>query len=176
MAFTGYVQVYTGNGKGKTTAALGLALRAAGWQMKTYLAQFMKKGEYGELLAARQYLAGWLTIEQFGLPDFHRPQRGVSQKERNAAAAGLLAVNQAIQSGKYRIVILDEINTLLHFGILAPAAVVQIIASKPRTLELVLTGRHAPAAILAKADLITEMREIRHYFSRGVTARLGIEK
>jgi len=100
MKFTGYIQVYTGNGKGKTTAALGLALRAAGRGKKTYMAQFMKKGEYGELLSAAKYLADFITIEQFGLPDFHYTGEAVTEEERDAALTGVAAVNKAIASKK----------------------------------------------------------------------------
>lgn len=176
MAERGYIQVYTGNGKGKTTAALGLALRAAGRGMKTYVAQFLKKGEYGELLAVKQYLPERIVIEQFGLPEFHHQENGVSGAERAAAEAGMAAVKNAMAGGIYRIVVLDEINTLLHFKIVAVEPVLQLLADKPEELELVLTGRYAPAEILARADLITEMLETRHYYQENVPARTGIEK
>jgi cob(I)alamin adenosyltransferase len=172
----GYIQVYTGNGKGKTTAALGLALRAAGRGMKTYMAQFLKKGEYGELLAVMTYLPALIVIEQFGLPEFHHQENGVSIIEREAAEAGLQSAEKAMTSGDYRIVVLDEINTLLHFKIIAVERVLRLLAEKPEALEVVLTGRYAPAEILARADLITEMLEIRHYYQKNISARTGIEK
>ena len=131
MDFQGQVQVYTGNGKGKTTAALGLALRAAGRGMKTYVAQFLKKGEYGELLAVRDRLADLITIEQFGLPEFHHMKNGVSAAEVEAAEAGLAAAGAALAAGEYRIVVLDEINTLLHFQIVAVEPVLRLIEQKP---------------------------------------------
>jgi cob(I)alamin adenosyltransferase len=176
MSERGYIQVYTGNGKGKTTAALGLALRAAGRGMKTYMAQFLKKGEYGELLAVKRYLPELIVIEQFGLPEFHHQENGVSTVEREAAEIGIAAVKNAMASGNYRIVVLDEINTLLHFKIIAVEAVLQLLDEKPEEQELILTGRYAPAEILARADLITDMREIRHYYKNKILARIGIEK
>jgi cob(I)alamin adenosyltransferase len=176
MAEQGRIQVYTGNGKGKTTAALGLALRAAGRGMRTYIAQFLKKGEYGELLAVRDHLAEWITICQFGLPEFHHQEQGVSADEIAAAEAGLAAAAAAMADGRYAILVLDEINTLLHFKIIPPEPVLNLMEQKPPALELVLTGRYAPQAILDRADLVTDMREIRHYFQKGVQARTGIEK
>ena len=176
MTERGYIQVYTGNGKGKTTAALGLALRAAGRGMKTYVAQFLKKGEYGELLAVKRYLSELIVIEQFGLSDFHHQENGVSTIEREAAEAGMVAAKKAMLSNDYRIVILDEINTLLHFKILPEEPVLQLLAEKPDALELILTGRYALQAIIDRADLVTEMKEISHYFQKNIQARIGIEK
>ncbi len=176
MDFQGKIQVYTGNGKGKTTAALGLALRAAGRGLKTYMAQFMKKGEYGELLAVAARLADLITIEQFGLPAFHHQEDGVSAAEIRAAEAGLAAVEAALQGGEYRVVVLDEINTLLHFRIVPVATVLRLMDGRPAGVELVLTGRYAPQAVLDRADLVTEMQEVRHYYEKGLEARTGIEK
>ena len=176
IAQPGFIQVYTGNGKGKTTAALGLALRAAGWGMRTYVAQFLKKGESGELLAVQRYLPELIVIEQFGLPEFHHPENGVSIVEKKAAEAGMGAVQRAMAGGDYRIVVLDEINTLLHFKIITVEPVLRLLAEKPEELELILTGRYAPEAILARADLITDMRETRHYCQKKIPARTGIEK
>ncbi len=176
MPRNGYIQVYTGNGKGKTCAALGLALRAAGWGMRTYVAQFLKKGLYGELRAARRFIPDLIRFEQFGSGGFHRPGKGISSAEKRAAQRGLRSVQRAMVSGSYQIVILDEINTLLHFQIVEVAAVLKLFKQKPRSLELILTGRYAPAAVVKRADLVTEMKEIRHYFTRGIPARRGIEK
>lgn len=176
MEFSGCIQVYTGNGKGKTTAALGLALRAAGRGMTTYMAQFMKKGEYGELLAVARHLQGLVTIEQFGLPEFHHMENGVAPEETRAAEQGLAAAEAAMRDGGFRIVVLDEINTLLHFGIVPVEPVLRLMAGKPAGVELVLTGRYAPQEVMDRADLVTEMKEIRHYYQKGVPAREGIEK
>jgi len=176
MTERGYIQVYTGNGKGKTTAALGLAMRAAGRGMKTYMAQFLKKGEYGELLAVKRYLPEMIVIEQFGLPEFHHQENGVSSEEIAAAKAGLVAAAAVMAGGDYRIVVLDEINTLLHFKIIAVEPVLRFLDQKPKDVELVLTGRYAPQAIIDRADLVTEMKEIRHYYQKNIQARTGIEK
>lgn len=172
----GFIQVYTGSGKGKTTAALGLALRAAGWGMKTYIAQFLKKGESGELLAVGRHLSGLISIEQFGTGDFHLPGKGVRPEEREGALRGLAAAREAMIGGAYRVVILDEINPLLHFKILDLEPVLAVLAEKPAAVELILTGRSAPKVIQEKADLITEMREVRHYYAKGQPAREGIER
>jgi cob(I)alamin adenosyltransferase len=172
----GFIQVYTGSGKGKTTAALGLALRAAGWGMKTYIAQFLKKGESGEVLAVARHLSEFISIEQFGSGDFHVPGKGIRPEERAGALQGLARAGEAMSGGVYRLVILDEINTLLHFKILDPEPVLRMLALKPEGVELILTGRSAPKAIREKADLITEMRAVRHYYSKGQLARKGIER
>ncbi len=171
-----YIQVYTGNGKGKTTAAFGLALRAAGRGFRTYFAQFMKLGDYGEVLAAEKYLPAMLQVEQFGLPGFHHSGGPVSAEERRAARRGLQAVWEALQSGEYQVVVMDEVNTLLWFGIVELSEVLEIIDQRPPDVELVLTGRYAPEAILDRADLISEMKEIKHYYAAGVEARDGIER
>ncbi len=175
MEFKGYVQVYTGNGKGKTTAALGLALRAAGNGMKTYIAQFMKKREYNEIISIKKYLNDYIEVEQFGLPEFHHSGK-VSKEERKCAMHGVEAVKKAIDSKKYNIVILDEVNVLLYFKIIDKKYILEIIKNKPENMELILTGRYAPEEIMEKADLITEMKEIKHYFTENVHARNGIEK
>ncbi len=174
--FEGYIQVYTGAGKGKTTAALGLALRAAGRGMKTYIAQFMKKGEYGELLAAAKYLNEFITIEQFGLPGFHYTGADVTEEERNAARQGIQAVEKVLAGHNYNIVILDEVNVLLYFKIIPLASILEILDKKPADIELILTGRNAPDEILERADLVTEMKEIKHYYTKKIPARTGIEK
>lgn len=172
----GYVHVYTGNGKGKTTASLGLALRAAGWEKKTYIAQFMKKTRYGELISIGKQLKDYVTIEQFGIPEFHHRGDGVSQKEIDAAMEGVEAVKKAYRSNKYDIIILDEINILAHFKIIDQKVLLDLIDSKPPALELILTGRNAPPEFLQRADLVTEMREIKHYYRQGVPARIGVER
>jgi cob(I)alamin adenosyltransferase len=176
MKDKGYIQVYTGNGKGKTTAAIGLAVRAAGRGKKTYIAQFMKKGEYGELIAITKYLSTHIQVEQFGSEGFHYKGDPVTKTEREKALAGIKAVEKACQSNQYDIVVLDEINVLLYFRIIDVAPVLSILNTKPDHLELVLTGRYAPEEILKRADLITEMRELKHYLTRNIPDRLGIEK
>jgi cob(I)alamin adenosyltransferase len=176
MTNQGYIQVYTGNGKGKTTAAIGLAVRAAGRNKRTYIAQFLKKGEYGEIRAISTCLKKFITLQQFGLPGFHHQSKGVSQEERQAAYAGLEAVRKALAQNTYDVVIMDEVNLLLHFKIVALQDVLDIIDGKPAATELILTGRCAPQLIIQRADLVTEMKEIKHYYQQGVQAREGFEK
>lgn len=176
MKEKGYIQVYTGNGKGKTTAAIGLALRAAGREKKTYIAQFMKKGHYGEVVAIEKFLSNHIQVEQFGLEGFHYQGDPVTERERERARAGLVAVEKACQSRRYHIVVLDEINVLLHFRILDVVPVLNLLDTRPATVELVLTGRYAPRKILERADLVTEMKEIKHYYHQNVLGRPGIEK
>ena len=168
--------MYTGNGKGKTTAAIGLAIRAAGRGFKTYIAQFMKQGKYGETLFINNHLKDFITVEQFGLPGFHHSGKEVTEKEINAAMEGIRAIKKAIKSQEYNIIVLDEVNVLLHFKIINPAVILEIIKNKSNNIELILTGRHAPKEIISEADLVTEMKEIKHYFTNKVIARIGIEK
>src|SRR5512135_1474297 len=172
---SGYVQVYTGNGKGKTTAALGLAFRAAGRGLRTYIAQFLKAQPSGETEAARK-LGPFITIEQFGRKGFITVQDGPDDEDISRAMTGLAKAREALTSGAYRIVVLDEINTAVHFKILPEPDVLALIDARPAAVELVLTGRYAPASFLDRADLVTEMKAIKHYFDKGVKAREGIEK
>ena len=169
----GLVQIYTGDGKGKTTAALGLALRAAGHGLRTYVGQFMKGQQYGELAGA-QLLAPYLTIEQYGRPTFVHVHEATPDDIR-MAHEGLERARAAMHSGQYAIVVLDEVCMALHFELLTVDEVLAFLDEKPAGVELVLTGRRAPAALLARADLVTEMREVKHPYSQGVQARQGIE-
>jgi cob(I)alamin adenosyltransferase len=171
---TGYVQVYTGDGKGKTTAALGLALRAAGRGFRTYIAQFLKARPAGEIEAAKK-LAPLIRIEQCGREGFITVTDGPEDEDLERAKAGLAKALEAMLSGEYRIVVLDEVNTAVHFGVLPEADVLAFIGRRPIAVELVLTGRYAPASFVERADLVTEMRAVKHYFDRGVKARQGIE-
>ena len=183
----GLIHVYTGDGKGKTTAALGLALRAAGCGLHTYVCQFLKGQEYGELEAVHWLVAGApdgdarppITIERFGRPTFvHVSADGTSsatEEDVRLARAGLDAVRRAMSGGRYEIVVLDEINVALYFRLLTVREVLEVIDNKPDGVELVLTGRRVPDDILARADYVTEMREVRHPYQKGVSARKGIE-
>jgi cob(I)alamin adenosyltransferase len=171
----GFIQVYTGNGKGKTTAALGLALRAVGREMKVCIIQFMKGGgPYGEHFAA-QRLAPYLTIVTTGRPGWVNRDNPDPEDMRCAREALTLARN-AMASGEYALMILDEINGAVSFGLLDVEDVLDLMRHKPGPLELVLTGRNAHERVLAAADLVTEMREVKHYYKAGVAARVGIEK
>ena len=171
----GYIQVYTGNGKGKTTAALGLALRAAGHGFKTFIGQFLKGRPSGEIEAARR-LSPLVRIEQFGREGFILVKDGPDDEDVTKARAGLARSLEAMLSGDYRIVVLDEINTAVHFGLVPESEVLALLDRKPAGVELVLTGRYAPDSFLERADLVTEMTERKHYHSQGVKARDGIEK
>lgn len=169
----GCVQVYTGDGKGKTTAALGLALRASGRGYPVYIGQFMKGQDYGELHALPRL--GSVTHEQYGDPGWVYKGK-VTEEQRTLAQIGLEKARAALVSGNYRIVILDEINMALWFELVSLEAVLELLEARPPQVELVLTGRRADPAILERADLITEMREVKHYYAQGVPAREGIEK
>ncbi|HHS98317.1 MAG TPA: cob(I)yrinic acid a,c-diamide adenosyltransferase [Chloroflexi bacterium] len=169
----GYVQVYTGDGKGKTTAALGLALRASGHGMHTYIGQFMKGQHYGELDALRDH--PYITIEQYGDVRCIRREE-VTPEHVDQAHRGLERAREAMRSGQYDIVVLDEVNVSIWFGLLTVEEVLAFIDQKPPDVELILTGRRAPQEIIDRADLVTEMREIKHYYQQGVMARKGIER
>jgi len=168
----GYIQVYTGNGKGKTTAALGLAMRAAGHGISSYFAQFMKGQKYGELAAAKRL--NLITIEQFGSEQFVHVNKATAEDIR-LAKLGLKRAAQAMACGRYRIVVLDEVNVALYFKLLTVNEVLKFIDQKPDDVELILTGRFAPQQVIDRADLVTEMREVKHYFQKGVAFRQGIE-
>lgn len=174
--FQGCVQIYTGNGKGKTTAALGLALRAAGHGMRTYIGQFLKGQPSGEIEAAAR-LTPLIVIEQFGRKEFIRVTEGGPEDEDvDRARRGLRKCLESMLSGDFRIVVLDEVNTAVYFKILTEQDVLDFLAQKPAGVEVVLTGRYAPPSFLEKADLVTEMKDVKHYGDRGVKAREGIEK
>jgi cob(I)alamin adenosyltransferase len=169
----GYVQVYTGEGKGKTTAALGLALRAAGAELKVFIAQFMKRGETSEIKALARF-SGAIAIEQFGRGGF---LRGKPQAEDRAAARrGFDRVRAILAAGRHAVVILDEINVAAACGLVTTAELLALIDARPAGVELVLTGRGAAPEIIARADLVTEMKAVKHYYRNGVAAREGIEK
>ncbi len=169
----GYVQVYTGHGKGKTTAALGLAVRAAGAGLRTFIAQFIKKRKCSEHLLLEE-LSDRITVEQYGrgLIIGRKPSRA----DIEAAREGYERVKAVMLSKKYDLVILDEANVATHYGLLAVQDLLDLIAQKPAGIELVITGRYADEQVMAAADLVTEMREVRHYHEQGVTARRGLEK
>ncbi|HWI41419.1 MAG TPA: cob(I)yrinic acid a,c-diamide adenosyltransferase [Verrucomicrobiae bacterium] len=170
----GLVQVYTGNGKGKTTAALGLAFRAAGRGLRVLVLQFMKGGgPYGEHLAAEK-LAPLLTIVPTGRAGW--VDRENPAEDRALAREALAKAEQEIASGAFDLVVLDEINGAVSFGLLEVEQVLDLMRHKPPQVELVLTGRNADPRVIEAADLVTEMTEIKHYYRQGVPARIGIEK
>ncbi len=169
----GLVEVYTGNGKGKTTAALGLAVRAIGRGLKVYVIQFIKGGfDYGELYALENLQN--ITLRAFGRGRF---VRGTPPEEEDIklAQAALDFAKEVVGKGKYDVVILDEVNVALNLCLIKLDEVVKLIRTKPKNVELVLTGRDAPKELIEVADLTTEMVEIKHPFNRGLKARRGIE-
>lgn len=168
----GYIQVYTGNGKGKTTAALGLALRAAGAGKKVYFAQFVKGKIYSEIDAINRYIPE-VTIKQYGRGCFivNEP----TSEDIHAAREGLAEVAVVIQSGKYDLVILDEATIALHYKLFSTEELIAVLRAKSAETEIVVTGRYAPPELIELADLVTEMKEIKHYYRIGVQARKGIE-
>ncbi len=171
----GQIQVYTGNGKGKTTAALGLAFRACGRGLRVLMIQFMKGGgPYGEHLAA-QKLAPLLTIIPSGRPGWvKRPVPDPEDVE--LARKAFAAATAAVTGGEYDLVILDEINGALSFNLIPEEELLALMKLKPGSVELILTGRDATDGVMAAADLVTEMKEIKHYYKAGIPSREGIEK
>lgn len=169
----GYVQIYTGSGKGKTTASLGLTLRAAGAGMKVFIGQFLKTGTYSEIKGLSRF-EDMVTVEQFGSGKFIRGNP--TDKDKKLAAEGFEKLRGLAVSGEYDLIVLEEINVAVHIGLIPAEEVLSLIREKHPGVELVLTGRYAKDEIIAAADLVTEMKCIKHYFDQGVQARTGIEK
>jgi len=169
----GLVQVYTGNGKGKTTAAFGQALRAVGQGYRVCIIQFMKGRKYGEFLAAEKYLPN-LTIHLSGLDSFVM-RANPAPLDIELARQGLDLARQAIASGDYDMVILDELNVAADFRLIPLDDVIDLIKNKPASVDLILTGRYAPPEIVELADTVSEICEIRHHYNAGVKDRAGIE-
>ncbi len=172
----GYIQIYTGDGKGKTTASLGLALRAIGHGWKVLIVQFTKGDQanyYGEIMSSSKLMPN-LEVAQFGL------DRVVYSSNKNfedykEAKKGWEYAKQAIQSGKYQMIILDEINICADLGMIKISEIKDVLINKPKNLEIVLTGRRANPELVSMAHLVTEMTPVKHYFDQGVMARQGIE-
>jgi cob(I)alamin adenosyltransferase len=169
----GLVIVITGNGKGKTTAAFGQALRAIGQGYHVFVVQFMKGRKYGEFIAAKKYLPH-LTIRLSGLDSFVMRDNPAAI-DIELAQKGLDAAQKAINSGKYNMVILDEINVALDFKLIKLKNVIELIKNKPPALDLILTGRYAPKEIIKLADTVSEIKEIKHHYAAGIKDRAGIE-
>jgi len=171
---TGLIFVYTGDGKGKTTAAVGAAVRAAGQGMRVLIIQFMK-GQPGIGIKkglARCHLP--ITLLQFGREGFVH-SRACETIDIYLAYQGLKAFQNAMETGTYHMIILDEINVAIDYGLLDLEDVLEIVQNKSSGLHLILTGRNAKEPLCAMADLVTEMREIKHHYQRGVSAQIGIE-
>lgn len=171
----GLVLVFTGNGKGKTTAALGMALRAWGQGMKVLMLQFIKGGwKYGELKVVEKLKQG-LEIRQLGEGFIEGADDSSLEEHRSAARHALAVAKIEIESDGYDLLILDEILYAVHYGLVDLSDVLSMLARKKENLHLVLTGRYVPPEIIEKADLVTEMREIKHHYTRGIAAQKGIE-
>jgi len=170
----GFVQIYTGNGKGKSTAAIGQAVRAAGFGARTYIAQFMKEFPYNELISLK-YLSKWITIEQFGGDEFVYKKELPGEEELTKVRKGLLTSKEKMLSGDYDLIILDEAIVAIYFKLIETKDLIEFIKTKPTNLEIILTGRYCPEELIELADLVTEMKEVKHYYQKGITSRKGIE-
>lgn len=168
----GYVQVYTGDGKGKTTAALGLALRAAGAGLKVFIGQFIKSAQYSEIKALERF-SDRISVRQFGRGCFIRGNP--CQADLDLARQALDAIGDALQSGDFDVVIADEANVAFGCRLVSETDLLALIDARPAHVELVLTGRNAPEGVINRADLVTEMKSVKHYYENGVSARKGIE-
>jgi cob(I)alamin adenosyltransferase len=169
----GYIQLYTGNGKGKTTAAMGLAFRAAGWELNTIMLQFMKGQHYGELTTVKSLPA--IIIEQYGSTRFCGVDDESFNEHYTLTRQGMKRAEEVISNNQSNIVILDEIVTALYFKLVTLEEIVSLLTLKPQSMEIILTGRYAPNELIQRCDLVTEMKEIKHYYTQGVMARKGIE-
>lgn len=170
----GYVQIYTGNGKGKTTAAIGQAVRAAGFGLKTYIVQFMKEYPYNELKGLI-HLKEWIIIEQFCGDDFVYRKELPDKMEIDKARRGLEKAKAKMLNGDFDIIILDEVCVAIYFGLFNDEEILTFIKQKPDNIEIILTGRYCPDKLIERAELVTEMKEIKHYYQDGIAARKGIE-
>ncbi|HDR73889.1 MAG TPA: cob(I)yrinic acid a,c-diamide adenosyltransferase [Methanoculleus sp.] len=168
----GYIQMYTGNGKGKTTAALGISLRCVCAGKRVFFGQFIKDWAYSELKAGE--LLPRFEIVQFGRGCFL--DRDPDEEDVIAAREGFARCDAILQSGDYDLVVLDEVNVALHYGLFGVDEVIAVLERKNPRVEVVLTGRYAPQELIDCADLVTEMREVKHYYHEGVGAREGIER
>ena len=167
----GYIQLYTGNGKGKTTAAIGLAVRAVGAGKKVFIGQFVKGMHYAELDSLKRFPE--IVLRQYGLDCFIKNEP--TQRDIDVARNGLEEVKSIIGDGYFNVVILDEICIALYYRLFDIEEVLSILKSKPQQMEILLTGRYAPTELIEVSNLVTEMKEVKHYFNNGVEARKGIE-
>ena len=170
---TGYVQVYTGNGKGKTTAAIGLAIRALGAGWRVFIAQFLKSGEYSEHKALARF-SDRLTIKTYGRNVFIHGNP--EDEDIQLAQEAMKEIAESVASEHYRLVVLDEANVAVRYGLIKVEQILDLLEQSPKGIEFIITGRHADPRLVARADLVTEMQEIKHYYRQGVKARIGVEK
>lgn len=169
----GYIQIYTGNGKGKTTAALGLAIRTAGAGGKVFIGQFLKSGDYSEMNALKKFV-NEITVEHYGLGEFIKGNP--AKEDIEAGIKGYKKMARVIEKGEHDLVILDEGNIAVKYKLFSEQDLLDLFEKKPDHVEIVVTGRGATRSIMEKADLVVEMKAIKHYFQKGVRARIGIEK
>ena len=169
----GYIQIYTGKGKGKTTAALGLTMRIVGAGGKVFIGQFLKSGDYSEMNILNQ-MSEQVTVEHYGLGQFVKGNP--SQEDIEAGLKGYERIKKILQKGEHDLVILDEGNVALMYNILSEKNLLDLFTMKPEHVELLITGRGATQALIDKADLVIEMTPIKHYYEKNVQARVGIEK
>lgn len=173
----GYIHLYTGNGKGKTTAAFGLALRALAAGANVFIGQFVKSMRYGECSIAEAANAlgkGQCLIELFG--NGCTLLRAPTEEDRAAARAGIARSLKALQGEAWDMIILDELTIALHLGLISDTDIKELLQARPPRVELIITGRYAPDWLIARCDLVTDMQEVRHYYQQGVEARVGIER
>ncbi len=170
----GYTQVYTGNGKGKTTAAIGQAIRAAGNGYRSLIIQFMKEYPYSELIALKQFKE-FIEIEQYCGDDFVYKKELPSLEEKEKALKAIKRAEEEFGKYNFDIIILDEIIVSIYFKLINVENIIDVIKKKPANKELILTGRYCPQEIIDLADLVTEMKEVKHYYQKGITSRKGFE-
>ena len=170
----GYIQIYTGNGKGKTTAAIGQAIRAAGNGYRSLIIQFMKEYPYSELIALKSFKE-FIEVEQYGGDDFVYKKELPTRKEKEKAQKGIKRVEEEFTKDNFDIIVLDEIIVSIYFKLIEVGDVIDLMKKKPTNKELILTGRYCPEELIDLADLVTEMKEVKHYYQKGITSRKGFE-
>lgn len=170
----GFIQIYTGNGKGKSTAAIGQAVRAAGFGLKSYIAQFMKEYPYNEIESLK-HLSEWITVEQYCGDEFVYKKELPGEEELVKAKKGLQSAKDKMLSCEFDLIILDEVIVAIYFHLIEIKEVIEIVKSKPENVELILTGRYCSEELIELADLVTEMKEVKHYYQKGILSRKGIE-
>ena len=173
-----YIQVYTGNGKGKTTASLGLTIRALGAGKSVFIGQFLKNGNYSEIkmlekISTQLEPGQQLKVVQYGEPRFIKQKP--RQEDLDAALKGWDSLRNAVTSGSYDLVVMEEINIAIHMQLISEEEVLKVLEAKPPGVELVLTGRYASEKIILAADLVSRIEDVKHYYRAGVKARTGIE-
>ena len=170
----GYFHIYTGTGKGKSTAALGLAMRAVGAGLRVYIGEFIKYQEYSEISVLRERFPE-IKVELFGNEGLCINGRDLNELDKETAAEGFRRSMAAMKSGEYDLVILDEICIAVHTGALTEDEAMQIVSERPDNVDLVFTGRDATEKMISAADIVTDMSEVKHYYTQGVASRKGID-